>query len=116
MNMSVKVSLHQLQDRLPELLDQVVKTGEEYVVRHNGKDCAVIVSTRLWRRRNAALRLNALGSRFRLSRQKQTRVEELLAANQQRSLTPAEERELKRLLRECDAVMLRRTSALERLP
>jgi prevent-host-death family protein len=42
--MSVKVSLHQLRNQLPELLDQLVKTGEKYVVQRDGKDCAVIVS------------------------------------------------------------------------
>jgi prevent-host-death family protein len=116
MTMSVKVFLHELQDRLPELLDQVAKTGEEYVVRRNGKDCAVIVSARQWRRRNAATRLDALGSKFRITSQKQTRVEELLAANPRRPLTPAEGRELKALVRECDAIMLRRASALDQLP
>jgi prevent-host-death family protein len=44
--MSVKVSLHQLQKRLLELLDEVDKTGQEYVVQRDGKDCAVIVSAR----------------------------------------------------------------------
>ena len=113
--MSAKVSIHQLQDRLPELIDRVVKTGEEYVVRRNGKDCAVIVSARKWRRRHAAVQLDALGPAYRLSRPKQARVEELLTAKDRRSLTAAEGRELKSLLRDCDAVMLRRAAALERL-
>ncbi len=116
MKMTAKVTLHQLQHSLPEVLDRVVKTGEEYHVQRDGKDFAVIVSARQWRRRNAALRLDALGSRYRLSRRKQARVEGLLTANQDRPLSPAEERELKRLLRECNAIMLRRASALERLP
>ena len=114
--MSARVSIHQLQDRLPELLDRVVKTGEEYVVQRNGKDCAVIVSARQWRRRNVALRLDALGPGFRLSRQKQARVEELLTAHQERPLDSGERQELNGLLRECDAIMLRRAAALERLP
>src|SRR5260370_29191539 len=70
LKMSARVSIHQLQDRLAELLDRVVKTGEEYVVQRNGKDCAVLVSAQQWRRRNAALRLDALGAGFRLSRPK----------------------------------------------
>ncbi len=116
MKMTAKVTVHQLQHSLPEVLDRVVKTGEEYHVQRHGKDFAVIVSARQWRRRNAALRLDALGSGYRLSRRKQARVEELLTANQERPLSPAEERELKCLLRECDAIMLRRASTLERLP
>jgi prevent-host-death family protein len=116
LKMTAKVTLNQLQDRLPELLDQVVKTGEEYVVQRNGKDYAVVVSARQWRRRNAALRLDLLGSKYRLSRPKQSRVEDLLEANQKRPLSQAEGRELEGLLRECDAIMLRRAQALERLP
>ncbi len=113
--MSAKVSVHQLQDCLPEWIDRVVKTGEECVVQRNGKDCAVIVNARKWRGRHAALQLDALGAAYRLARPKQARVEQLLAAKDKRPLTPAEGRELKRLLRDCDAIMRRRASALERL-
>jgi len=113
--MSVKVSLRQFQDRLPELLDQVVNTGEEYVVQRNGKDCAVLVSARQWRRHTVAERLDRLGLEYRLSREKQARAEALLAKYKQRTLSPAERRELKALLQECDAVMLRRAEALDRI-
>jgi prevent-host-death family protein len=114
--MSVRVSLHQLQDRLPELLDQVVKNGEECVVQRDGKDCAVLVSARQWRRRAAGRRLNALGPAYRLPRAEQARADKLLAAQQQRPLTPAERRELKVLLRKCDGVLRRRAEALDRMP
>src|SRR5438034_364457 len=100
--MSVKVSLHQLQDRLPELLDQVVKHGEQCVVQRDGKDCAVIVSARQWRRRSLSRRLDTLGPEYRLASDRQARAEALLAAKQDRLLTPAERRELKTLLRESD--------------
>lgn len=113
--MSAKVSVHQLQDCLPELIDRVVRTGEECVVQRNGKDCAVIVSARKWRGHRAAIQLDALGPAYRLSSPKQARVEQLLVAKDKRPLTPAEGRELKSLLRDCDAIMLRRAAALERL-
>ena|SRR5438128_6711312 len=113
--MSVKVSVRQFQDRLLELLDQVVKTGEEYVVQRDGKDCAVLVSAQHWRRRTVAVRLDGLGPEYRLSREKQARAETLLAKNKRRTLSPAEWRELKALLEECDAVMLRRAEALDRM-
>ena len=71
--MSIKVSMHELHDQLPELLDQVVKNGEEYVVQRDGKDCAVIVSTRQWRRRKAGQLLDGLGDAYRLSSPKQAR-------------------------------------------
>jgi prevent-host-death family protein len=113
--MSVKLSLRQFQDRLPELLDQVVNTGEEYVVQRDGKDYAVLVSARNWRRRTVAERLDRLGPGYRLSREKQARAETLLAKNKRRSLSPAERRELKALLQESDAIMLRRAAALDRI-
>jgi prevent-host-death family protein len=112
--MGVKVSLHQLQTHLPELLDQVIKTGEEYVVQRDGKDCAVLVSARQWRRRTAGKHLDILGSAYRLPPADQARAEVLLAAKGQRSLTAAERRELNALLRKCDAIMLRRAQALDR--
>lgn len=113
--MSVKVSVRQFQERLPELLDQVVSTGEEYVVQRNGKDCAVLVSARQWRRRTVAERLDSLGPEYRLSHEKQARTEVLLAKNKQRTLSHAERRELKALLQEWDAVVLRRAEALDRI-
>jgi antitoxin (DNA-binding transcriptional repressor) of toxin-antitoxin stability system len=114
--MPVKVSMHHLQDCLPELLDQVVKTGEEYVVQRDGKDCAVIVSARQWRRRALGQRLDALDTAYRLGGAKQARAEQLLAARLLRALTATERRELKALGRECDAILRRRAAALDRRP
>ncbi len=111
--MSIKVSMRELHDQLPELLDQVVKNGEEYVVQRDGKDCAVIVNTRQWRRCKTGQMLDGLGDAYRLSSPKQARAEQLLNARQQRSLTVAERRELRDLLHECDAILLRRATTLE---
>lgn len=113
--MSVRISLQQLQDRLAELLDEAVQTGEEYVVQRNGKDYAVLVGLREWRRRTLNKRLDALGSAYRLSPEKQARAEALLAAKAKGSLTPPQRRELRTLVRECDAILERRAQALDRL-
>jgi antitoxin (DNA-binding transcriptional repressor) of toxin-antitoxin stability system len=114
--MSVKLSLQQLQERLPELLDEMLNTGEEYIVQRDGKDCAVLVSARRWRRRTVAERLDRLGSEYRLSGEKQARAEALLRKNKRQALSPAERSELRALLRECDAIMLRRAHGLGRTP
>jgi antitoxin (DNA-binding transcriptional repressor) of toxin-antitoxin stability system len=114
--MSSKVSVKELQERLLELLDQVVKTGEEYIVQCDGKDCAVIVNAQQWRRRTIGQRLDALGPPYRLAGAKQARMEKLLATRQRRSLTAPQRRELTALLRECDAIMLRRAAALDVRP
>lgn len=111
--MSVKVSLRELQDRLPELLEQIVHTGEEYVVQRDGEDCAVLVSARKWRRRTVAERLDRLGPDYRLSREKQARAEALLSKRKRGPLSSAERREIKALLRECDAILIRRAESLD---
>jgi prevent-host-death family protein len=113
--MSVKVSLHQLQDRLAELLNDTVQTGQECVVQRNGKDYAVIVSAQAWHRRQVGRHLDALGPTHKLSRTKQARAEQLLAARNERRLTSRERRELGVLLRECDGILLRRGKALDRI-
>jgi prevent-host-death family protein len=113
--MSARVSLHQLQLRLVELLDEVGKTDQAYVVQRDGKDCAVIVSARRWRRRLVGVNLDALGPAYRLARAKQARADQLLAAKEKRRITAPQRRELQALLRECDAIMLRRAAALDRV-
>jgi antitoxin (DNA-binding transcriptional repressor) of toxin-antitoxin stability system len=113
--MSVKVTIHQLQDQLQDLLERTVQSGEECVVQRDGKDYAVIVSARAWRRRTVGRRLDALGPAYGLAHEKQMRTEELLAKNQEGRLTRAERRELNALLRECEDIMLRRAKALDSL-
>jgi prevent-host-death family protein len=113
--MSIKVPLHQLRDRLTELLDRLTETGEEVVVQRNGKDCAVVVTPRQWYRRNIGRQLDALGTAYRLPRAKQARIEQLLAAKRKRSLTLNERRELKALLNEADSILSRRVAALDQL-
>jgi antitoxin (DNA-binding transcriptional repressor) of toxin-antitoxin stability system len=111
--MSVKVTIHQLQEQLPALLEHTVQSGEECIVQRDGKDYAVIVSARGWRRRTLGRRLDALGPQYQLAKEKQERVEELLAKSQESRLTRAERRDLNALLQECDAIMLRRAAALD---
>jgi hypothetical protein len=65
------------------------------------------------RLRDIGRALDALGPEYRLSPGKQARAEELLARKEQ--LTREERDELEALLRESDAIMLRRAAALHRL-
>ena len=113
--MSVKVSVHELHEKLADVLDEVVKNGAECVVQRDGKDCAVIVNIRQWRRRTLGQRLDALGPAYRLSKAKQARAEQLLSARARRSLLAKERQELKSLLSESDAIMLRRAAAMDAL-
>ena len=111
----MKVTVHQLQEQLPTLLEQTVQSGEACIVQRQGKDYAVLVSARVWRQRTLGRRIDALGSAYRLAKEKQERVEILLAKQKERRLTSAEQRELTTLLQECDAIMLRRAEALDTL-
>ena len=111
----MKVTVHQLQEQLPALLEHTVQSGEECIVQRQGKDYAVLVSARAWRQRTLGRQLDALGPAYRLAEEKQERVEALLAKRQEHRLTIAEHRELTDLLQECDEIMLRRAAALDTL-
>ncbi len=50
-----------------------------------------------------------------LPKAKQERAEELVGRSKHRRLTTAERCELKALLRECDAILLRRAKAMDQL-
>jgi prevent-host-death family protein len=134
--MTVRITVHQLQEQLPELLDRAVESGEECIIERDGEEYAVLVGAREWRRRHPATvtsraasagrreqsdqdrrlreigaKLDALGPEYRLSPEKQARAEEFLA--KEGGLTRAERRELRALLRACDEIMLRRAEALQ---
>jgi|SRR2546428_12085358 len=136
--MSVRITVCQLQEQLPELLDHAVEGGEEYIIERDGKEYAVLISARKWRQphlasgrdssapnglegqsdsdrrlREIGAKLDALGPEYRLSPEKQARAEELLA--KAGDLDRTQRRELRALLRESDAIMLRRAEALERI-
>lgn len=113
--MSLRVNVSQLQKQLPELLDQTVQTNDPCLIERNGQPYAVLVSIHEWRRQTVGKKLDALGPSYRLSKTQQKRIEELLVQKQTRPLTRAEQQELKKLLEESDAVMLRRAQALERI-
>jgi prevent-host-death family protein len=133
--MSVRVTLDQLQERLTELLDRAVASGEECVVQRDGEEYAVIISAREWRQRQSqgepanpvltpwqrerfgeiGRRLDALGPEYRLSHEKQERVKALLEQAKGSPLTGAEHDELNALLEESDQIMLRRAEALDRI-
>ena len=114
--MSVKVSVRQGQEQFAELMQQAVETGEACVIQQDGRDYAVIVGVREWKRRSLGRSLDALGPAYRLTKEQQLRTEELLVQKQQRRLTRIEQRELNSLLHESEEVLLRRTAALDRLP
>jgi prevent-host-death family protein len=113
--MSRKVSVNQLQERLPELLDRAVESNDVCLIERDGQPYAVLVSISEWRRQTVGQKLDALGASYRVTASEQRRTEELLAKQQTSRLTRAEQRELKELLRISDEIMLRRAKALEQL-
>ena len=113
--MSLKVSVNQLQEELPKLLDRTVEANEICLIERNGRPYAVLVSIHEWRRQTIGKKLDALGPSYRISPAQQRRTEELLAKQQTSRLTRPEQRELKELLQASETVMLRRAEALERV-
>ena len=112
--MSVRVTERQLQEKLTDLLNRA-ETGEECIVRRRGRDSVVLVSAEEWNERRLGKRIDGLGSEYRLAKEKQSRLETLMAKNSNSRLTAAERREFDALLAEGDEIMLRRASALKRL-
>jgi prevent-host-death family protein len=110
--MSVKVTVKQLQQHLPEIINRTVADNDVCVIEKNGQGIAVIVSLQEWKRQTVGARLDALGAEYRVAPDKQQRTEELLAKE---NLQEAEEKELEALLNEADEIMLRRARALDQL-
>ena len=113
--MSAKLPIRELPERVLQILDRAIRTGQECVVERNGKDYAVIVSARAWRRRTVGRLLDKQGPGLRLDSAKQLRAEQLLAKQKAHRLTRVERRSLNNLLRECDALIRRRADAMDRL-
>src|SRR5947208_16506388 len=135
--MSIKVSVRELQEQLPDLLHRAVESGEECVVERDGEDYAVIVSAAEWHRRAVASpdglrpariqgsdraerarigrQLDALGPDYRFPPSKQARLADLAESSKSGALGSDEREELESLLAEADTVMLRRAQALDRI-
>ena len=111
--MSVRATVRQFRERLNEYLTQTVEGGEPCVLQRNGKNYAVVVSHEEWELNELGRRLDALGPEYRVSPESQHRAEELLDEQSRRRLTKDERRELDRLLKVADRVMLRRAKAME---
>ena len=132
--MSIRVTVDELKEQLPELIGRAVESDEAYIIQRDGEDCAVLVSAREWerrtqnrsaqgrasrasselerRRRAVGKNLDALGPEFRLSQPMQARLKELLS--RKAALTPSERGELEILVQEADEITLRRAEALDR--
>ncbi len=113
--MSLKINVRQLQEQLPEVLERTVQADDVCVIERNGQPYAVLVSIREWRRQTVGKRLATLGPQYRLNATQQKRTEALLAQQNTRRLTRAEQRELHTLLQESEAIMLARAEALARV-
>jgi hypothetical protein len=118
--MSLRITVGQLREQLPTVLDQAVKNGEVCIIERDGEELAVeelavIVNAPEWRRRTLGRHLDALGPEYRLAKGQQRRAEELLTKSERGRLTHAQRRELNALLRQCDDIMLRRAEAMPRV-
>ena len=113
--MSIHATVRQMKARFEDYLVKAVEAGEPCVVQRNGKNYAVLVSHDEWERREFGRQLDALGEGYRVPPEHQQRADELLAEQGRRELTADERRELRKLVKEFDKVMLRRGKAMEQL-
>lgn len=111
--MSVRTSVRQFRERMDEYLAKAVEEDEPCVLQRNGKNYAVVVSHDEWEMNELGRHLDALGPEYRVSPESQRRAEELLDRQSRRPLTKTERKELDRILKESDQVLLRRAQALE---
>lgn len=131
--MSSKVTIRKAQDHLSDLLARAEQSGERFVVERNGKPVGAIVSiadlhqverlgagngstarpkTRAEREKLA----RKLGRRFTLPPDKSRRLRELIEREDDEArLTVEEKRELKRLLKEHEELVVKRAQALDQL-
>ena len=113
--MSVRATVRQFRERMEEYLAKAVEEDEPCVLQRNGKNYAVVMSHEEWEMIELGRHLDAFGPEYRVSPESQRRAEELLDQQGRRPLTKTERRELARILKESDQVLLRRAQALESL-
>ena len=111
--MSVRTSVRQFRERMDEYLAKAVEDDEPCVLQRNGKNYAVVVSHDEWEMNELGRHLDALGPEYQVSPESQRRAEVLLDQQGRRALSKAERRELDRILKESDQVLLRRAKAME---
>jgi prevent-host-death family protein len=131
--MSTKLSISEAQAQLPELVARAASDAEPCYIEENGQAVAVLVSVRSWQRRarshgedaSAAAevqeyRLRAyqkqmeeLGPAYWLPPDEQARLKELVEKEDSgKPLTSAEQKELRRLSKRHEQLMVKRASAM----
>lgn len=127
--MSSIVSIHEAQEHLTRLLSLAERSGERFIVKQNGKTLGAIVgiedakrieqipaeasgkSLSASQRKRVAARL---GRRFTLPASKARRLRELVEKEDSKeTLSAAEKRELRRLLKEHEDLVVKRAQALD---
>ncbi len=131
--MSTTLSVHEAQAQLPELVARAARDAEPCYIEDNGQPVAVLVSLRSWQRRargngedaptiaeEQERRLRAyqklmeqLGPEYWLPPEQQARLKELVEKEDSgEPLTTAEQKELRRLCKRHEHLMVKRASAM----
>jgi PHD/YefM family antitoxin component YafN of YafNO toxin-antitoxin module len=131
--MSTTLSVKEAQTQLPELVARAARDDEPCYIEHNGEAAVVLVSLRQWQRRGdghedapastaedqehriAAYqeKLAQLGPDYWLPADQQARLKELVEKQELGApLTSAEGKELRRLLKRHEQLLVKRASAL----
>jgi PHD/YefM family antitoxin component YafN of YafNO toxin-antitoxin module len=133
--MSTRISVQEAQTQLPQLIARTVQEAEPCYIESNGKAVAVLVSLHQWQQReqgsDAAAtaakaqerrvrayqkRMQQLGPDYWLPPDQQMRLKELVEKEDSgASLTPAERKELRQLLKRHEQLMVKRAAAMHAL-
>lgn len=129
--MSTTLSIQEAQEILPELVWRVSKDDEPCFIRRKGRPVVILVSLKQWRRRTKdrtktsltnvqqrirdyQRKMKRLGSDFWLSTVQQMRLRALVEKEDlSEDLTPAEQKDLRRLLRLQEELMAKRAMAMQ---
>ena len=132
--MSTILSVREAQVQLPELVARATKNDELCYIEHNGKPVAVLVSLRGWQRHERSegdastvsakgqehrvrayqKRTKQLGPDYWLPPDQQVRLKELIEKEDSDiPFTPAEQRELRQLLKRHERFMVKRAAAMQ---
>jgi hypothetical protein len=107
--MSIKVTIRQLQEQLPDLLDRTVQSGEG-----NGHTPAAVAKDQERRLRAYQKKMERLGPDYWLPPEQQARLIELVEKEDfGETLTRAERRELRQLLKRHEQLLVKRAAALQ---
>jgi prevent-host-death family protein len=128
--MTTVIAVNEARSQFSKLVQRAAENGERFVVERKGRPVAAIISIKDLERldhpeeniiesdaQEEKVRWLAkqLGARHQLPKRKQERLSQLIDKQEKEALSAEEKKELHRLLKQCDRVMLKRARTLDEI-